>query len=95
MGSFRDLAGVLAVFFLGSVVLAPVLAWSLRVALKPIVDTLRYRADPKLLGRMEQMEGEIQELRHTLSRVAETQQFDRSLGPTAVGPGPRPESARD
>ena len=41
--------------------LAPVLAWSLRVALKPLMDTLRYRADPKVLGRIEQMEGELQE----------------------------------
>lgn len=95
MGSFRDLAGVLAVFFVGSVVLAPVLAWSLRVALKPLMDTLRYRADPKVLGRIEQMEGELHELRHTVARLAETREFDRSLHPAALGAAPRTDPPAD
>lgn len=88
MGSLRDLTGVLAIFFAGSVVLAPVLAWSLRIALKPLTETLRFRSDPRLIGRVERLEGELEELRRTLADVRDGQQFERALGAAGARAAP-------
>ena len=77
-GSIREIAGVVAVFFLGLIVLAPVAAFSLRFALKPFRESLQ-RRDPQLVRQLEQVQGEVEALRASVQKLEEGQAFATAL----------------
>lgn len=80
-------AAVVAVFFGGLTVFVPVLALTLRVALRPVLDTWsRIRqgqgADERvavLARKMDMMEIEMQEAQRALAGLQEAQHFQQAL----------------
>lgn len=89
-------AGVLAVFFGGAAVLAPILAFSARFALKPVMETwIRLRqsqaADPTDTlqdRRISLLEAELQGIQQSLQTLVEAEDFRRQL----ANPGSAPAS---
>ena len=84
-----EFAALMALFFAGSIVLVPVLALSARLALKPLIDTLRLRssgdADVLQDRRIALLEAEVQHLSAALHQMAEDD-FRRQLGSPTVFP---------
>ena len=87
-GTLGDLTGLVAVLIFGGAVLAPVLALSVRFALKPVVEAwVRIRqeggASSKELAmqerRMALLEQEIHSLQRTVQELADAEDFRRRL----------------
>jgi hypothetical protein len=80
----EDLAGVLAVFFGGAIILTPVVAISARLALRPLIESfarLKHgsEADHTQDRRLALLEAEMQNLQGTLQSLAEAEEFRRQL----------------
>jgi len=84
-----EFAALMALFFAGSIVLVPVLALSARLALKPLIDTLRLRssgdADVLQDRRIALLEAEVQALGAALHQLAEDD-FHRQIGSPSAYP---------
>ena len=87
-GSLRDLTGLAAVLLMGGAVLVPVVALSVRFALKPVVDAwVRIRQETggstremaMQDRRMALLEQEIQGLQRTVQELADADDFRRRL----------------
>jgi hypothetical protein len=89
--------GLAGVILGGLTVLTPVVAFSARFAMRPIVDgMLRLReaqasdrADSLQDRRIAVLEAEIQSLQHTVRSLAEAETFHRELGATRPAELPR------
>src|SRR5688500_2092516 len=98
-GMLSELTGVVAVFFGGAIILAPVLALSARFALKPVMESfakLRHgsAADLTQDRRIALLEAELQNVQTTLQHLVEADDFKRQLAVPAAHPTslpPRPE----
>ena len=81
------IAAVLAVIFAGITVLVPVVALTIRFALRPVIDSwVRLKQSPDseqeraLVGRrLDLLEAELQHVQHALKEVTEAQDFQRQL----------------
>lgn len=78
--TLEGIARILVVFFGGSIVLSPVLALSLRHALKPLTEILlRLRTEPEQERRIHLLEGELQQVQNEMHRLLEAEEFRRQL----------------
>jgi hypothetical protein len=83
-GMFAELAGVVAVFFTGAIILVPVVAVSVRLGLKPLVEArarLRHGPEADLAQdrRLALLEAELQNVQATLQQLTEADDFRRQL----------------
>jgi hypothetical protein len=88
MDSFLfDLSGVMAIFFTGAIVLTPLVAISLRFALKPFITAVSRgqqvgAAREEALrqeSRISQLEGEFHDLQRVVQRLADADEFRQQL----------------
>lgn len=87
MGGFlNELAGVLAIFFLGSIILIPLLGITLRFALKPLIESVaklqgadRDESMRLLAERFEGLEGDLSETQRELAELRAANEFERRL----------------
>lgn len=95
---FYALAAVVVAFFAGAALLTPILAFSARFALKPVMETwMRLRQSEttdqeKILQdrRIALLEAEVQSLQQLLQTRLEVQEFDRALTARNAEPGSTP-----
>jgi hypothetical protein len=96
MHGFEILIPILAIATGGLIILTPLVAFSARFALKPIMQAVaqmresRTSAEGALLQdrRIALLEAEVQELREVVQRLAEVEEFRRQLeAPGADGAG--------
>ncbi len=93
----EQLTDILAVFFLGTIVLLPVAALSSRYALKPLIELLRRHLPREELEaqvaaqaqRLDLLEAELQTMNDSLRGLASGAEFERRLAA-----GRTPEEAR-
>jgi hypothetical protein len=89
----EDFAGVVAVFFLGAIILAPVAALSARFAMKPVIAlyTRRLAADDlatevsEQARRIEALEAELADMQDSVKALTTATEFERRL----AAPGTR------
>lgn len=94
------MAGVLAVLLGGMTVLIPVLGFTLRFALKPMVETWERirqsqandQQNALLARQVALLETELQQVQHTLQSLTDSHEFQRQL--TERAPAPLPGPAR-
>lgn len=89
-GQIGALAGVVGTFFGGLIVLAPVLAISLRFAMKPMVEGIaKLKATSAADGgkdlRIQMLEAEVAQLNATVQQLVEADDFRRQLTAPAAG----------
>jgi|SRR5690606_4163943 len=93
------LAAVLAVLFGGMTIFLPVLAFTLRSALRPVVETWaqvrrgqgKDAVDAALTQQVQALEAEVQLLRESVRSLEEAQEFQRQLAsPRPVMTGTHP-----
>lgn len=85
-------AAVLAVIFAGIIILVPVLALTIRFALRPVIDSwTRLKQSPQseqerslLARRLDLLEAELQQVQHSVKEIAEAQDFQRQLSDRSV-----------
>lgn len=81
------IAAVLAVIFGGITILVPVLALTIRFALRPVIDSwARLKQSPEteqeralVARRLDLLEAELQHVQHSVREVAEAEEFRRQL----------------
>lgn len=86
------IAAVLAVIFAGITILVPVLALTIRFALRPLIDSwVRLKQSPDtdqeraLIGRrLDLLEAELQHVQHSVKEIAEGQDFQRQLSDRSI-----------
>lgn len=85
-GMFAELAGVIAVFFGGAILLTPIVALSVRFALKPTMESLakiKQTSHPETSTlqdrRISLLEAELENLRNSVQYLAEAEDFRRQL----------------
>lgn len=78
---------VLAVLLAGIAVLVPVIGFTLRFALRPVIDSWARLHAPQpptdqselLRRQMDLLEAEVQQIQHTVQSLSEAQDFQRRL----------------
>jgi hypothetical protein len=81
-------AAIVALFFIGTTVLVPVLAFSARIALKPVIEALaklrQASTDATLQDRrIALLEAEVHTLTSAVQQFTEAEEFRRQLGTSA------------
>jgi hypothetical protein len=90
-GQIGALAGVVGAFFGGLIMLTPVVALSLRFAMKPMVEGIaRLKSMPAADGgakdlRIQMLEAEVAQLNAAVQQLAEADDFRRQLAGPAAG----------
>jgi hypothetical protein len=92
-GMLGELTGALAVFFVGAIILVPVVALSVRFSLKPLIEArarLRHGdvTDVTQDRRLALLEAEMQNIQGTLQGLVEVDDFRRQLATPDIAPAP-------
>jgi len=79
--TLEGIARIVVVFFVGSMMLSPVIAFSVRHALKPLTEVvLKLRAAPRQDDqRLALLEEDLHTMQQQLQRLLEGQEFQRKL----------------